>query len=117
MTKREFMNAIATKSTITDEMVAMALTELANLDKKNASAKAHRIEKASADKPLMEAIATYLGEHAKGLGSEIGVACGISTPKAIALAKKMVASGELVETEVSIPKVGKRKVYSLAKSE
>jgi hypothetical protein len=45
---------------------------------------------------------------------EIAVAVGVSTQKASALAKQLVESGKLVQSEIKVPKKGKMKAYSIA---
>lgn len=112
MTKRTFLETIIA-SAISEDVKAFAEKELASLDKKNASAKVKRTEISPADKEAMSKIMDYCSTHKHSLGSELGIHCGISTPKAIALGKKLVDMGQLKISTVKVEKVGERKVFSL----
>lgn len=113
MTKREFF--VKALTLINDEeMVDFINAEIIALDKKNEKAKEKRMELAKENAPIFEGIVNYLKDHKLALASELAQVCEVSTPKAVAMAKKLVECGTLVEKEVSIPKVGKRKAYSLA---
>ena len=112
MTTREFYEAIINGETVTAEMQEIARKGLAALEKKNEKAKEHRLEKKAADAPLIEKMLEVAKESK--LTSELAVACGISTPKASALARRLVEEGRLTETEVKVPKVGTRKAYKVA---
>lgn len=113
MTTREFYEAIANGSAITAEMKEIALKGLAALERKNEKAKEARLAKNEADAPLVKAILAVVTDEPT-LTSAIASKVGMSTPKASALARKLVAEGKLVEVEVKVPKVGARKAYKRA---
>lgn len=111
MTTREFYNTVI-NSTLDDDTIEFARKAL---EKLNSKSDTKRKSKAEEDEPLREAITKVLADAENPmLTSEIATACGLSTPKASALLRKMSADGELTETEVKIAKVGKRKAYHLA---
>ena len=62
-------------------------------------------------------ILEYLAGGKVQTAPEIGVGVGISTQKASALAKQLVESGKVVQSEIKVPKKGKLKAYSLATDE
>jgi len=111
MTKREFY-AFVIANVDNKEVVEMAKSEVALLDKKNEKAKSKRMEVAKANEPIMATILTTLA-NGEMVASDIAKTCEISTPKAVAMCKKLVEVGKVAEKEISIPKIGKRKAYSL----
>lgn len=112
MTTREFYEAIINGNTITAEMQDIARKGLASLEKKNEKAKEHRLEKKAADAPIIEKMLEAASEFK--LTSVLATECGVNTPKASALARRLVEEGRLVEMEVKVPKVGTRKAYKRA---
>lgn len=112
MTTREFYEAIINGNTITAEMQDIARKGLASLEKKNEKAKEHRLEKKAADAPIVEKMLEAASEFK--LTSVLAAECGVNTPKASALARRLVEEGRLVEMEVKVPKVGVRKAYKRA---
>lgn len=113
MTTREFYEAIANGSAITDEMKEIAQKGLAALERKNEKAKEARLAKNEADAPLVKALFDVATSEPM-LTSVLASKVGVSTPKASALARKLVAEGKFVEIEVKVPKVGVRKAYKRA---
>jgi len=55
-------------------------------------------EKAEADAKLMDSICEFLADGAKS-ATDIGGAIGVSTPKAVAMLKKLQAAGRVVRFE------------------
>ena len=116
MTKREFYTAVI-GGTITDEHVAFAQAELTKMDEalekrklKNAGGES---KKAKENAPVLEAITNALTCEVQ-LAPDIAAAVGVSTQKASALLRQLVASGVAVQTEVKVPKKGVMKGYTLA---
>lgn len=102
-----------------DDMLQGAEAEIAKLDKRNASRSSKPNKKQLENEPIKVEILEYLVANKKGIASEIATALTteerpISTSKVSALAKQMVTDGALIEEEVKIAKVGKRKSYSIA---
>ena len=113
MTNREFYSAIA-NGTMNDGIKAFAEDAITKMDERNAkrSSKPSKtsIENASIKESIMEFISN---RNEFCIASVIAKALEISTSKASALCRQLVADGKLVEKEVKIPKQGKRKTYGL----
>ena len=114
MTNREFFTAIASNTTLSDELVKFANEAIAKLDKRNASRSSKPSKTAIANEPIKASIVEYVTDHANALASDIAEACEISTQKASALCVQMVKDNVLTVCEVKVPKKGKVKAYSLA---
>ena len=114
MTNREFFTAIASNTTLSDELVKFAKEAIAKLDKRNASRSSKPSKTAIANEPIKALIAEYVTAHANALASDIAKACEISTQKASALCVQMVKDEVLTVCEIKVPKKGKVKAYSLA---
>ncbi len=116
MTNREFYTAIST-GTINDEIKAFAVEAIEKLDARNANRSSKPSKTQLENAPIKEALLTYLmnneGQFTEG---QLGEALEITHNKAGALARQLVAEGKVVSAEVKFPKVGTRKVYSLAES-
>lgn len=116
MTQREFFEKVIATSTEA-EIVEKAKELVEALNKKNAQ----RASKPSKTQIENEAIKAEILEYLAGgkvqTAPEIGVGIGISTQKASALAKQLVESGKVVQSEIKVPKKGKLKAYSLATDE
>lgn len=111
MTQREFLTAVL--NLVDDAQVKAKATEmLSALDAKNKASAEKRKEKHKEDAPIVEAILATLA-NGQLTTAEIGLAVGVHPSKASALCRQMRDDGILTEKEVSIPKVGKRKAYSL----
>jgi len=117
MTNKEFFTKVITLASNDKEIVKFCEKALASLEAKNEKAKVKRMEAQASNAPLLKGIVDYLTAHPTALGNELAQALGVSTPKATAMASKLVESGVISKREVSIPKVGKRMAYSLVKSE
>ena len=115
MTARDYYNAIANGNT-SEEIQNWAKAQIEKLDARNAARAAKPSKTALANAPLKEAIVTYLSEN-EGKFTEpmLGDALGMTHNKAGSLVRQLVAEGRVSAEEAKIPKVGKRKVYFIAK--
>ena len=95
------------------DVVSKFTAEIAKLDATNAK----RAEKAKAKaveyEPIKSAIAEFLKANGTKTTSEIAVAIEQSVPKTSAMCRQMVDEGRLVASEVSVPKKGKQKAYTI----
>ena len=116
MTNREFFTNIA-NGTITETEKEFALAAIAKLDATNEKRKNKTspkdAEKQAADAVVREQIAGILTADPQ-TASDIATAVGISTQKASAQLRKLVADGVAVATDIKVPKKGTCKGYSLA---
>ena len=112
MTNREFYTAIV-NGNITDEVVKHASEAIEKLDKALENRKNKPSKKATENAPVLEAITGVLGAEPM-VASDIATAVGITTQKASALLRQLVANGVAVATDISVPKQGKCKGYFLA---
>lgn len=118
MTLREFYEAVASKEEITDEMVAIALKKIEQLDKKNEYARNHKKsgnskkakENAEAQAQILEVMEAGKEYKAKDLAE----ATGMSQQKVSAMAKKLVEAGKLTVDEVKVKGARLVKVYKVA---
>ena len=108
MTNREFYTAVI-NGEITEEVIKHANEGLEKLDARSTKTQTENA-------PIKEALLKYLTEN-EGQFTEVdlGVALNVTHNKAGALARQLVAEGKVVSAEIKIAKVGKRKVYSIAK--
>ena len=126
MTKREFFESVIRyacdgEDVINDvnanDLIAFAQEEIETLDKRNAarSAKpsAKQIENEAIKKKIIEA---FTGKK-KALASAIGETVGISTNKASALCRQLVAEKRMTVEEVKVPKKGMQKAYTVIKEQ
>ena len=113
MTNREFFTNIV-NGTINDEIKAFAADAITKLDKRNAARASKPTKSQQANAPLMAEMCEYLKGKKEVLASEIAVHLDITTQKASSLLKLLADSEKVVVTEIKVPKVGKRKAYSLA---
>lgn len=125
MTNREFYTAItAENATITAEMIEHATAQLAKLDataeKRKGKVSAKEQEKRDANEAMARHIAeTILGAEAKTatdvaevLTAEAGEE--VKVQKASYLCRLAVSLGLANQSEVTIPKKGKQKAYTIA---
>ena len=115
MTNREFYTNIA-NGTITEAEKEFALAAIAKMDATNEARKNKTspkdAEKAAADAVVREnifALLTAVPQTASDLGAQVGV----STPKATAELRKLVADERVCKADISVPKKGKCKGYFL----
>ena len=116
MTNREFFTNIA-NGTITETEKEFALAAIAKLDATNEKRKnktsPKEAEKQAADAVVREQIAGVLTSDPQ-TAADIATAVGISTQKASAQLRKLVADGVAVASDIKVPKKGTCKGYSLA---
>lgn len=110
MTKREMFEAIV-NGNITEEVKAMAQSEIEKMDARNAKRSSQPSKRSIENEPIKAEILTHIGDGmtAKAIGEKVG----ISTQKASALCRQLVESGKLTATEEKVEK-RKVKVYRLA---
>lgn len=115
MTNREFYISISAGK-LTEDCIAHAAEALTKMDAINEKRKGKLSKTQEANVPIKEALLTLLKENpsTKYTENDLGVALEVTHNKAGSLARQLVAEGKVISTEVKIPKVGKRKVYSLA---
>jgi predicted HTH transcriptional regulator len=115
MTNREFLTAVSTNA-ITDEVIEHATAALAKLAEANEKRKNKPSKKSEENAPVIESITGVLSAEPQ-TASEIALAVGISTQKASALLRQIVASGVAVQGEAKAPKKGVVKTYALVTGE
>ena len=114
MTNREFFTAVASNPTLDAELVDFAKDAIAKLDARNAKRSSKPSKVAVANEPIKAMIADFLSANGTHSASEIGVGTEISTAKASALLRQMVADGKVTVATVKVPKKGEVRVYTLA---
>lgn len=112
MTNREFLNAVI-NANVSEEISTHAQEMLQKLDARNSARASKPSKTATENKPIKAKILNYLTEVEKAFASEVGIALDISTNKASALCRQLVLEGLLKVEDVSVPKKGKLKSYSL----
>ena len=114
MTNREFYTAIS-EGKLTDEVKEFALNAIEKMDARNANRSNKPSKTQLENAPIKQALLDYLTAN-KGQFTEadLGSALGVTHNKAGALARQLVAEGKVTSAEAKFPKVGKRKVYSIA---
>ena len=113
MTNREFYNAIV-NDTMNDEIKAFAEEAIIKLGERNAKRNSKPSKTAIENEPIKAKIVEFVTERNEFcIAGAIAEALEISTQKASALCRQLVADGKLVEKEVKVPKQGKRKAYGL----
>ena len=115
MTNREFYTTISA-GTINDEVIAHATEALSKMDEANAKRKDKPSKTQEANAPIKAALLELLQSNpsSKYTEGELGTALEVTHNKAGSLARQLVAEGKAISLEVKIPKVGKRKVYTIA---
>ena len=115
MTNREFYTNIA-NGVITEAEIAHASAAIAKLDATNEARKNKTspkdAEKAAADAAIREQIFALITAEPQ-TASELGTQVGVSTPKATAELRKLVADGSVSKTDIKVPKKGTVKGYFL----
>ena len=113
MTNREFYTIIA-NSNLADDVKAFATTSLEKLDARNANRSAKPSKTQLENAPIKEALLSYLSTNdGQFTETQLGEALSITHNKAGSLARQLVAEGKVASAEIKLPKVGKRKVYSI----
>ena len=114
MTNREFLNAIANMENISEELKNEAVARIEKMDATNEARKNKPSKKAEENAPLMDKIANEILTTEAVPAANIAEVMEISTQKASALLRALVAEGRAVVTDIKIPKKGTVKAYSLA---
>lgn len=109
MTRREMFEAIV-NGNVTEEVVAMAQSELVKMDERNEKRKNSPSKTAIANEPIKAQIVEVLTTEPL-TASDVANAVGISTQKASALLRQIEG---LTVTEVKVKGKGKVKGYALA---
>ena len=114
MTNREFYTAIA-QGAMNDELVVFAQEAIVKMDERNAKRSSKPSKTAVENEPIKAQIMEFITKRNEFyIAGAIAEALEISTQKASALCRQLVADGKLVEKDVKIPKQGKRKAYGIA---
>ena len=113
MTNREFLNAIATNETLSEELRNEATARIEKMDAALTARKNKPSKKATENAPIIEQIIGVLTTEAK-TAAAIAEETGISTQKASALLRAIVADGKAESTEVKIAGKGACKGYFIA---
>lgn len=116
MTLREFYEAIIAKEEITDEMVAIAVKKLEQMDRKNEYARNHKksgnSKKAKENAEVKDKIAEVMADGQERKAKDIAEVLGLSQQKVSALARQMVEDGMLVAKEEKVKGGRLVKVYA-----
>ena len=116
MTLREFYEAIIAKEGITDEMVAIAVKKLEQMDRKNEYARNHKksgnSKKAKENAEVKAKIAELMADGQERKAKEIAEALDLSQQKVSALARQMVEDGMLTSKEEKVKAGRLVKVYA-----
>lgn len=113
MTKREFLNAVIANVDVV-EIADFAKAEIEKMDARNAKRSHTPSKTAIANEPIKKAIVEWLkGQDAPTVASAVAGELKISTQKASALCRQLVADGELNVTEVKVKGKGMQKGYSV----
>lgn len=116
MTNREFYTNIA-NGNITEAEKEFALAAIAKMDETNEKRKnkvsPKEQEKQEADAKIRESIFALITNDPQ-TASDLGAQAGVSTPKATAELRKLVADGRVCKTDIKVPKKGTCKGYFLA---
>lgn len=112
MTNREFFTAVSTLEGIPAELTKFSLEAIEKMDERNAKRNAKPSKKAIANEPVKESIVGVLTTEPQ-TASVIAAQTKLSTQKASALLRQLVAEGQVVQSEVKVPKKGKQKAYAI----
>jgi hypothetical protein len=113
MTNREFYTNIA-NGTITEAEKEFALAAIAKMDETNEKRKNKTspkdAEKAAEDAKIRESIFALITADPQ-TAADLGAQVGVSTPKATAERRKLVADCRVSKTDIKVPKKGTCKGY------
>lgn len=115
MTNRQALTLIV-NGNITAEVRVWAESEIAKLNAKNDKRKNTKSKDQIANESIMDNIVDYITNHGAQVASALGTALAISTQKASALCKLLVADGKLTVADKKVKGKGAVKEYSLAVS-
>lgn len=111
MTNKEFF-ANVISANLSDRMNEKARAMLGQLTKEREKASARvNSKKLAENAPILDAIRNLMRDGKKRLTSEIAVELELSTPKASALLRQLVALGELDVEDVKLKGKGAQKGY------
>lgn len=114
MTKREFMEMVIAEVT-NAELKAFAQSEIEKMDARNAKRAETPSKTAIANEPIKAQIVEFLkGCEEKVTASAIASEVEISTQKASALCRQLVADGVLTVADVKVKGKGTQKGYAIA---
>ena len=113
MTNRDFFNAII-NANINEELTQFATEAIAKLDARNEKRSSKPSKTAIANEPIKVAIAEFLVGKENVTAADVAVGVEVSVQKASSLLRQMVESGMLTASEITVPKKGKCKAYTLA---
>lgn len=116
MTLREFYEAIIAKEEITDEMVAIAIKKLEQMDRKNEYARNHKksgnSKKAKENAEVKAKIKELMADGQERKAKDIAEALDLTQQKVSALARQMVEDGVLTSKEEKVKGGRLVKVYA-----
>jgi predicted HTH transcriptional regulator len=113
MTQREFFTAVI-KAEINSEMTEFAENAIAKLDARNEK-RSNTMNKTQIENvEVKKEILNILSATEYKVASQVATECEISTNKASALLRQLVADNLAIVTDVKVPKKGKVKGYALA---
>lgn len=111
MTNKEFF-ANVISANLSDEMTekAQAMLDQLTKERKKASARVNS-KKLAENAPILDAIRNLMHDGKKRLTSEVAVELELSTPKASALLRQLVALDELAVEDAKVKGKGVQKCY------
>lgn len=111
MTNKEFF-ANVISANLSDEMTEKAQAMLDQLTKEREKASARvNSKKLAENAPILDAIRNLMHDGKKRLTSEVAVELELSTPKASALLRQLVALEELAVEDIKVKGKGVQKCY------
>lgn len=113
MTNREFLTAIASNTAMPAELVEYATAALAKMDAANEARKNKLSKKATENASLMEQIVNEILDTEAVTAGTVAETLGVSTQKASALLRALVAEGRAVAIDVKVPGKGACKAYTV----
>ena len=110
-TVHEFLNNIL-NGKITEADTAMAQVMLERLDARNEKRKNTPTKTQKENAPVKEQILAYVVEHPHTVAASVGAAMSITTQKASALLRQLVADGSLTVADTKVKGKGVVKSYT-----
>ena len=111
MTNREFLTNVS-NGTVTELEMAHAAAELDKMNAANEKRKNKPSKTAIENAPIVENILGVLTHDAQ-TAADIAAQVGISTQKASSLLRQLGTAGQVVVSEIKVPKKGTCKGYAL----
>lgn len=113
MNETDFL-ATVLEAHISDEVDEYIIARQAKRDADNAKRREKATSKKAAENdPLKAQIMEFLGTVGGATTAVVADKVGITTPKASPLLRDLVAEGKLTVKDVTVPKKGKQKSYSI----